>query len=236
MSISRSCKKSELVDRVFCACLLGLTYLVLLAFQGLYPCVHLWPHISSWELTESPAPGRVLHGGGRAVLYWKPPRHHAGGHLQVFIQKQCPNFLLLPQLCFLPSSWDHSFSRPCMSWGGVAQAHPKIQGLVSRGGATKGIGKGRYKKEQREKQKSPLNGSQKMDKCMLLVLMKVALSSSKPSASLQWIWVVFTQWAPRYALWKLFFENYIEIKSRNNSCWCKLLTKTLVKTEIPTVS
>lgn len=48
-----------------------------------------------------------------------------------------------------------------------------------------GIGKGRYKKEQREKQKSPLNGNQKMDKCMLLVLMKVALSSSKPSASLQ---------------------------------------------------
>lgn len=141
MSISRSCKKSELVDRVFCACLLGLTYLVLLAFQGLYPCVHLWPHISSWELTESPAPGRVLHGGGRAVLYWKPPRHHAGGHLQVFMQKQCPNFLLLPQLFFLPSSWDHSFSRSCMSWGGVAQAHPKVQVWSAEVGPPRGLGR-----------------------------------------------------------------------------------------------
>lgn len=120
--------------------LLGLTYLVL-AFQGLYPCVHLWSHISSWELTESPAPGRVLHGGGRAVLYWKPPRHHAGRHLQVFMQNQCPNFLLLPQLCSLASSWGHSFSLHAWAKEGLHRHIPKFRVWSAEVWPPRGLGR-----------------------------------------------------------------------------------------------
>lgn len=64
MSTSRSWEKSGGFKYSKLVCVLGLTYLFLVALQGFYPCVHLWPDVPSRKLAESPAPGGVLYGGG----------------------------------------------------------------------------------------------------------------------------------------------------------------------------
>lgn len=64
MIVSRCWEKSEDFRCNRLSCVLDLTYLFLAALQGFYSRVHLWPDVPSRKLAESPAPGRVLYGGG----------------------------------------------------------------------------------------------------------------------------------------------------------------------------
>lgn len=145
MIVSRCWEKSEEVFRYNRpSCVLDLTCLFPAALQGFYSRVHLWPDVPSGKLSESPAPGRVLHGGGWAVLHWKPSGHHAGGHSRCL--SRTGTWLSSSSLSCAPCPQLRSqHLSPCVSQVKVAQVFPKEEGLLSRDEAIEGDLEGRIK-------------------------------------------------------------------------------------------